>query len=250
MTSSASTSPLGDRISVCMATYNGEKYLVEQIDSILAQLKPGDELVVSDDGSTDSTKVILRGFGDSLRLVGETRAGGVVANFSRALEHARGDLILLADQDDVWLPGRVDLFRAELTRHDLILSNAVVVDENLRPIGTTLFDQTRPTLGFWRNLYRNSFVGCCMGFRRSLLRFALPLPSVTPWHDWLLGLLFCLRGSTVQVHIPLLLYRRHGANASLTGEASTNGIVRKAKLRWMMLRALAICLLRRSRADR
>ena len=233
-----------------MATYNGEKYVAEQIGSILAQLKAGDELVVSDDGSTDGTTVVLRRFGDSLRLVGETRVGGVVPNFSRALEHARGDFILLADQDDVWLPGRVDLFRAQLTRHDLILTNALVVDEDLKPTGTTLFDQTHPTLGFWRNLCRNSFVGCCMGFRRSLLMSALPIPRVTPWHDWLLGLIACLRGSAVQVDTPLLLYRRHGANVSLTGEASTNGIARKAKLRWMMLRALAICLLRFRRVGR
>lgn len=239
-----------DRISVCMATYNGEKFLAEQIGSILTQLKPGDELVVSDDGSTDGTTGILRGFGNCLRLVGENRVGGVVPNFSRALEHAHGDLILLADQDDVWLPGRVDLFRVELARYDLVLTNALVVDENLRPTGTTLFDRTRPAFGFWRNFHRNSFVGCCMGFRRSLLMSALPLPKMTPWHDWLLGLLACLLGSAMHVDTPLLLYRRHGANVSLTGEASTNGIVRKVELRWLMLRALAICLVRSRRVGR
>jgi glycosyltransferase involved in cell wall biosynthesis len=227
-----------------MATYNGEKYLSEQIDSILAQLDVRDELVVSDDGSTDGTMGILRGFGNALRVVGESRVGGVVPNFSRALDHARGELILLADQDDVWLPGRVELFRAELARHDLVLTNALVVDENLRPVGKTLFDQTHPKPGFWRNLRRNSFVGCCMGFRRSLLMTALPLPKVTPWHDWLLGLLASLRGSAVQLDTPLLLYRRHGSNASPTGEGSTNGIVRKAELRVLTLLALAICLFR------
>jgi len=242
---------LDAQVSVCMATYNGEKYVAEQVKSILAQLAPGDELVVSDDGSTDDTANILREFGDSLRLIGVTRVGGVVPNFSRALFHARGDLILLADQDDVWLPGRMNVFRAGLANHDLVLTNALVVDESLQPTGTTLFDQIQPSTGFWRNLLRrNSFVGCCIGFRRSLLTPVLPMPRGTPWHDWLLGLLACLRGRVQLVDTPLLLYRRHSTNASLTGEASINSIARKAKLRWSILRALATCLGRSARGTR
>lgn len=247
MTGPVKIAAAGARISVCMATYNGAKYLREQVDSILAQLQPGDELVVSDDGSTDTTPEILRSYGDALHIVGSGRAGGVVRNFSRALSHARGELILLADQDDVWLPGRAERMRAELLQCDLVLTNAWVVDEQLHQTGVSLFDQLQPSSGFWRNLLSSSFVGCCMGFRRSLLAAVLPLPASAPWHDWLLGLYASLRGRVRQIDAPLLLYRRHDANASLTGGVSRNGALRKVQLRIKVLRALAVCLWRSRR---
>lgn len=230
-----------------MATYNGVRYLAAQIDSILAQLGPGDELLVADDGSTDDTLGLLAGYGPALRVVATTRVGGVVANFSRVLGEARGDLILLADQDDVWLAGRVDAMRSALCHCDLVLTNAQVCDEALRPTGATLFGQIGAASGFWHNLLRNSFVGCCMGFRRELLQGVLPVPPMTPWHDWLIGLVGCLRGRVCLLDTPWLLYRRHGSNTSATGEASRNRLWRKIALRVAVLRALHIC---RQRARR
>ena len=238
----------GASVSVCMATFNGGKHVREQVDSILAERQAQDELVVSDDGSTDDTLQILRSYGSSLRIVGAKRAGGVVRNFSRALEHARGELILLADQDDYWLPGRLQRLRDELGSCELVYSNAWVVDEQLQSSGVTLFDQLRPAPGFWRNLVRtSSFVGCCMAFRRSLLDRVLPLPDSTPWHDWLIGLVASLRGQVRQVDTPLLLYRRHSGNVSLTGANSRNGPLRKIQLRVQVLHALVICMWRSRR---
>ena len=93
-------------VSVCMATYNGEKYIREQIDSILPQLSDSDELVISDDGSSDSTIDIIQGYNDRrIRLYHNTRHG-VTWNFENALRQSRGDVIFLADQDDVWKPGK------------------------------------------------------------------------------------------------------------------------------------------------
>jgi glycosyltransferase involved in cell wall biosynthesis len=228
-----------------MATYNGAHYLREQVDSILTQLNQGDELVVSDDGSTDATVAILQSYGAAVRIVGHGSAGGVVRNFSRAMSHANGDLILLADQDDVWLPGRATRMRDELLHCDLVFANAWVVDEQLRSTGVTLFDQLQPSLGFWHNLVKNrSFVGCCMGFRRSMIAKLLPLPSSTPWHDWLIGLFATLHGHVRQIETPLLLYRRHGMNASSTGAVSSNTVLRKAQLRISIVSALAVCLWR------
>lgn len=235
-------------VTVCMATFNGSKYLREQVDSILSQFQTGDELVVSDDGSTDNTCQILRGYGARIRLVGEKQVGGVVSNFSRALSHARGDLIFLSDQDDVWMPGRLAAMRLALARCELVLTNALVVDEQLRPTGATLFEQVRPNSSFWSNLLgRNSFVGCCIGFRRSLLLRAMPFPTITPWHDWLLGLLACLHGQVRLIDTPFLLFRRHQQNASSTGKASTFSVSQKIKLRCRIIYALLICLLRSSR---
>jgi len=232
-------------VSVCIATYNGATYLHEQIDSILAQLLHGDELLVSDDGSTDSTLEILHSYGPALRVVGKSRVGGVVPNFARVLEHAVGDLIVLADQDDVWLPGRLARLREELVSADLVMTNARVVDSQLQSgADVTLFDQLRPSTSFLRNLWKNSFVGCCIGFKRNLLHLALPIPSGTPWHDWLIGLLACRGGKIRLVDTPYLLYRRHDGNVSTTGNASPNGIVGKLVLRLQIIRALCICLWR------
>jgi len=236
---------LGDRISVCMATYNGALYLAKQIESIVEQLEPGDELLVADDGSSDTTRELLHRYQPALTIVAVDRVGGVVPNFSRVLAHARGDYVLLSDQDDVWLPGRASRFRHELKHHELVFCNAWVVDEHLRPTGVSLFDQISPGPGFWRNLVKtSSFVGCCMGFRRSLLRGMLPLPMKTPLHDWLLGLNASLRGRVAQVDTPLMLYRRHSSNLSNTGEVSRNSLARKIGLRIDVLGALAVCLWR------
>ena len=235
-------------VSVCLATYNGERYLREQIDSILPQLSSADELVVSDDGSVDSTPEILRSYGEHLRIVGQSRVGGVVPNFERALRAAGGDWIVLADQDDVWLPQRLERLREQLTKADLVLSNAEVVDASLNRSGQTLFDQLNPTISYWRNLQKNAFVGCCMAFRRSLLDRALPFPADTPWHDWLIALLGCAEGRVKLIDEPLLLYRRHVANVSATGGRSANSTFTKLGLRLRVMASVAVCLFRKPAA--
>lgn len=230
--------------SVCMATYNGSLYLREQIDSILAQLTPADELVVADDGSTDDTPDILRSYGDQLRLVSTARVGGVVANFERVLHHASKPYVLLCDQDDVWLPGRLELFRKSLSVSSLVVGNAIVTDAYLIPVGATLFQQIGSRRGVASNVYRNSFVGCCMGFRRSLMAVALPIPSYSPWHDWLIGLLGLVIGGVTYLDEPLMYYRRHEGNASPTGGLSSNSFGRMFYLRFCILVAVIWCLLR------
>ena len=228
-----------------MATYNGSLYLREQIDSVLAQLTPADELVVADDGSTDDTPDILRSYGDQLRLVSTLRVGGVVANFERVLHHSSKHYVLLCDQDDVWLPGRLSVMRRLLAQHSLVMTNALITDDRLNPTGDTLFGLVRPRNGFWANIYRrSSFVGCCMGFRKSILDLALPFPVVSPWHDWLIGLLASLCGSVVFIDDPLLLYRRHGNNVSVTGGPSKNNFGKMAIIRIRILIAICLCLIR------
>src|SRR5574344_164358 len=114
-------------ISVCMAVYNGEKYLREQIESILKQLSPEDELVVSDDASTDASIEIIERIKDSRLIIlkNENRLGPIY-NFERALVHCRGDLIFLSDQDDLWLTGKVNACVQKLKEYDLILHDAFV----------------------------------------------------------------------------------------------------------------------------
>ncbi len=225
-----------------MATYNGATYLREQIDSVLAQLQPGDELLIADDASKDETPGILSSYGDALSVVASSRAGGVVRNFERVLQRAVGDIVVLVD---VWLPGRLARLRSELASCDLVVANAWVVDAALQGRTGTVFDQVRAAPGVLRNWRgRSSFVGCCMAFRIDLLRQALPFPALTPWHDWLLGLLASITGRVRFIDEPLMLFRRHGANASQTGAESSNGIAAKAMLRLRVGLALSTCLLR------
>jgi glycosyltransferase involved in cell wall biosynthesis len=231
-------------ISVCMATYNGEKFLAEQLDSILAQMNDGDELIVSDDSSSDRTAAILREYRGRIEIVGKGRAGGVVRNFCRALDHARCEYILLADQDDVWYPGRLDFYRSHLPNYSLIMTDAVLVDADLQPTGATLFQTLRPKAGFLRNFYRNSFVGCCIGFHRSVLDLVLPIPRWAPWHDWIIGLTAGAIGKVAFMDVPTMFYRRHGNNASPTGEGSKNNLRKKLLTRIGLFLSLGVVLMR------
>lgn len=207
-------------ISVCLATYNGAEHLREQIDSIVAQLLPGDEFLVADDASKDETLSILRGYEPVLSLVATDRAGGVVANFSRLLMAASRDIVVFSDQDDVWLPGRLECIRRELLNADMVQLDGVIVDAYLHSSGSTISSVVGVRNGFWQNLWRNSFVGCCLAFRRRAFLDAWPLPQYIHMHDWYLGLIAALFGKIVRVPQVYLLYRRHGANASTTGEKS------------------------------
>jgi glycosyltransferase involved in cell wall biosynthesis len=235
------------RLSVCMATFNGARFLPAQIDSILGQLGPQDELVVSDDGSTDRTPEILAGYGDRLRVVGTSRVGGVVPNFERALAAARGDLVALSDQDDVWLDGRAALIRERLGGATLVAMNGVVVDEALKPLGRTVFQQVGVPGGFLRTLAVNRYVGCCMAFRRELLAAALPFPPRIAAHDWFIALVAERLFDVANDDRPLFLFRRHGGNASTTGGRSRHGLGARLAMRWRMLRAVARVELRLSR---
>jgi glycosyltransferase involved in cell wall biosynthesis len=215
------------KISVCVATYNGEKYLKEQIDSILSQMEDGDELLVSDDGSVDGTISILESYGKKINLVSSDRVGGVVKNFSNVLSYATGDIVVLSDQDDVWLPGRLLKIRDELAGADLVVLNGYVVDDHLVKSGYTVFESVGVRNGFLLNLIKNTFVGCCMAFRKDILNQVIPLPSYLPWHDWYIGLVAELFYKVRRVETPYLLFRRHGLNTSNTCGKSRNSFKTK-----------------------
>lgn len=209
-------------ISVCLATYNGSTYIGEQLRSVLAQLGPGDEVVVSDDGSTDDTLAIISRLDDSrLRLLDCVGRVGVVKNFERALQAARGDTIFLCDQDDVWLPGKVEYSLTALDNCPLVVTDCAVVDCELKLLSPSFFRLRQSHPGVLHNLWKNSYLGCCMAFRRELLQVALPFPRRIPMHDMWLGMIAETHGGTCFVPVPLLLYRRHGGNASDTANKST-----------------------------
>lgn len=134
-------------ISVCMATYNGAKYIKEQIDSILCQLSDSDELIISDDHSTDVTCEIVNSYCDKrIKLFENTLKKGVTHNFENALVHASGDVIFLADQDDVWLSDKIECMTEFLKQgqYDVVMSNCSMVDSNLRMLKERYFDENWP----------------------------------------------------------------------------------------------------------
>lgn len=232
-------------ISVCMTTWNGERYVQTQIESILNQLGEQDELIISDDGSTDQTLELIARFSDGrIVLLSNGGSPGVVRNVENALRHARGEYIFLADQDDVWLPGKVARMKSALKLCDVVVSDCRVVDAFLKVTNPSLFQLLRSRSGLFRNLYRNSYIGCCMAMRRKVLDRSLPFPGGTPMHDWWIGLVAEAAFRTEFIAEPLVLYRRHNSNASLTGDKSSFSVLRKLIWRLVLAKNLVFRLWR------
>ena len=222
-----------------MAVYNGASYLQEQIASVLPQLSHQDELIISDDGSTDETPQIISNFKDPRIKYLENRGKkGVAGNFENGLKAATGTYIFLSDQDDIWFPEKVEKVMEKLQTFSCVLHNATLVDAQGNPSDQNLFHiyGTRP--GFWKNLKRNTFVGCCMAFRRDILKYALPFPEKIKMHDMWIALISEKRANTALISEPLMYYRRHGHNASTTSQKSSFTLGYQLKYRTEMLMCL------------
>lgn len=227
-----------------MASYNGASYVEDQLRSILA-FNEVDEVLVSDDGSSDDSAERIKAIRDSrVRLVAGPRQG-LVRNFEFLLSQVQGDYIFLADQDDIWLPGKVPTMMAHLRCADLVVSDCTVVDERLNTINESFFDLRRSRSGLLHNIMQNSYLGCCIALRRQLLDHALPFPANLPMHDWWLGLVAETFGRPRFIDDRLMLYRRHGGNASTTAGSSTTPLL--TKLRWRIVLAWALARRRMSR---
>lgn len=223
-------------ISVALAAYNGEKYIAAQLESILAQLGADDEVVVSDDGSTDATRSVVEGIGDSrIRLISNERHG-VNGNFDNALRHTRGEIVFMADQDDVWAPGKVEECLKALKNCDLVVHDAIITDSDLVPNNNTLFSELKIKEGFINNLIRNRFTGCCMAMRREVLGYALPLPDdSTFFHDQWIGLMAELKGKVTFIPYGGIYFRRHAATHSVSGKGKSLSLGSKLSYRARLL---------------
>ncbi len=207
-----------EKISVCMATYNGSRFVVEQITSILSQINSGDELVIVDDCSTDSTLNFIRAFSDTrIRLAQNPTNLGVTRSFERALQLASGSTIFLSDQDDVWHPDRVrltcDAFAAAPDVTLLMCAISFIgVDGHELSHSSSASSTFRG--GILPTLIKNSYQGCAMAFRRTVLEAALPFPPNIPMHDSWIGLVNSLVGRAQYLNALLVCYRRHELNAT------------------------------------
>lgn len=227
-------------ISVCIPTYNGALYIKEQLDSILEEIGPNDEVIISDDGSTDDTLDIINGMNDSritvftnqlsssevFRERSEILLKKVSLNVQNALMKASGDYIFLADQDDIWIKGRVSK-SIELLMNDrpsLVISNCKIIDENYSVTEESYFNYVPPSKKFFRTLLKSSFHGCCMCFNRKLLEKTFPFPDYSLGHDLWIGLTAIKYGNIDFIEEPLVLYRRHSSTVTMTGNKSTNSL--------------------------
>ncbi len=211
-------------ISVCIATYNGAKYVSEQLASICQQLSEHDEIIVSDDGSTDGTLDVVKAFGDPrIRIVKNNSQRCYTANFENAMKYAQGDYIFISDQDDVWLPNKVQTVMHYLKDEGywVVAHDAIVTDSTLNPYPESYY-QIKGSIfkSLAGNLIRFSFLGCCLAIRKEVLDKALPFPPdhLLCTHDnwvYLCGQHF---GKAKVLDDKLIYYRRHEGTTSGGGQ--------------------------------
>ena len=208
------------RISVAMAVYNGEAYLKEQLESILQQLQKNDELVISDDGSTDCTLDIVRAYAatDKRIQILEGPGRGIKQNIANAIAHTSGAYIFLADQDDVWKPEKVARVLQEFQEKKchVVVHDCIVTNENLQQvIYPSFFDYRGYGAGMWHNIWKNKYIGCCMAIRRELVPYILPVPDDIQMHDqWIGAVNDRHKGGCSFLKEQLLYYRRHKGTVS------------------------------------
>ena len=205
------------KISIAMATYNGEKYIKEQLESFSSQTLLPDELIITDDCSTDRTEMIVKEFADTAPFNVIFHRNeinlGYCGNFNAALMKTTGDIVFLSDQDDVWFPEKMEFMvrLAEENPEMLVLMNDTeLTDGELNPVGLTKLGQIKSA-----GLSLNSYVmGCCCAVRRELLDLCMPIPEGFRAHDnWLVEFAAGLNAKWVDKTV-LQYYRRHESNES------------------------------------
>ncbi|TGK97424.1 glycosyltransferase family 2 protein [Leptospira levettii] len=213
--------PNKPKVSVCIATYNGEKYISEQLNSILNQLSTEDEIIISDDSSTDATCEILKEYASKdkrIQLFLDQKFKDPIQNFQNALYRVSGEFIFLSDQDDVWMENKVSTVSQKLESFDLVIHDSIVTDEKLNQMYPSFFLYFGSKQGIFKNVLRSSYYGSCMAFRKSLLDKALPFPKTKEiGHDLWLGLVAELTGKVLFLKEPYLLYRRHAETFTMRG---------------------------------
>ncbi len=210
--------------SICLATYNGSKFIALQLDSILRQIAPDDEVIIVDDCSTDNTFEILQSYNDHrIRLYKNKTNLRHVKTFERAIGLAQGDLIFLSDQDDVWEENRLSLFDDAFQKHEdiwLVTSNFTCIDaegnsaeHHLRKV--TAADSRRNRKNLLAILAgKVGYYGCVMAFRRELKEKILPFPAYVEAHDLWIGAAGNMLGKNLHLDQSTLLHRLHYNNAS------------------------------------
>lgn len=219
------------RLSIVLCTYNGAAYLQTQLDSLLAQTRLPDEIVIGDDGSTDASMDMLQAFatrardaGIAVQLVRHRENIGYVDNFSAGLRAAQGDVLFLCDQDDMWRADKLALMADRFEQDPSLLllhGDARLVDAEGHPLGCSLFEALQMTAqerdaihdghAFDVVLRRSFVTGATAALRRELVATALPVAPGWIHDEWLAAVAAAM-GRVDSMDLPLTDYRQHGAN--------------------------------------
>ena len=231
----------GKKISVCIATYNGEEYIHTQLESILRQLGGKDEVIISDDSSTDKTIDIVRSFSDRrIKIYPENKFFSPIFNFENALTKASGDIIFLSDQDDVWEENKVATMTELISKYDVIVSDCKVIDKDGQILYESFFELMNSGKGLMKNFYKVTYIGCCMAFSRPILEKALPFPANIPMHDLWIAVVGEVFGQVFFCDKKLVRLRRHGGNHTNTAGKSEFGLLKKLTFRFNLLNSLLL----------
>lgn len=217
-------------IDILLATYNGEKYISEQIDSLINQTYQNWTLIVHDDGSSDNTIKILKKYvlkyPKKIILIEDAiKTGGAKNNFSHLSSFSTSQYIMFCDQDDVWLNDRIELFYKTMLESEkgygnipiVVFSDLTVVDDKLNVVNNSMikYQRLNPEIAksFEMLKCQNVITGCAMMVNKKALDFSMPIPKDALMHDWWIGLITAKYGKNIFLNTATILYRQHVNNA-------------------------------------
>ena len=224
---------MNQKVDILLATYNGEKYIKEQVESILNQTYENIQIIISDDCSTDKTRQVLKEYenNEKIKIFYQEKNLGYVKNFEFLLKQVESNLYMLSDQDDVWKKEKVEksVEKIESEKLDLVFGDLEVVDENLNTLYKSynrymhLIHKIKKYQKDYRLQYLyNCMTGCTIISRKNWIDKVLPFPTNSKYviHDYWIGLIIALNGKVGYLDTPYILYRQHGTNQVGTKKAS------------------------------
>lgn len=211
-------------ISIAMCTYNGERFIEEQLESILNQTYKNFELIITDDGSIDDTKNIIKKYiktDNRIKLYENKSNLGFVKNFEKAISLCTGEYIALADQDDIWKETKLEVFLNKIKDNVLIYSDATLINDNSKIIGKNLITPTNNLVRGKCNkafLLTNCVSGNTLMFKEELIPYILPIPSTVSFHDVWIAFVASTYGSMTYIKDNMTYYRRYSEQITKSRE--------------------------------
>lgn len=230
-------------VSVAMAAYNGEKYIAEQIKSILSQLKESDELVISINPSSDRTEYIVKEYAkkDNRIKIFICEKRGVLPNFENAIRQCKNNIIFLSDQDDIWVEDKIvqQLKYFEDDSVGGVCHGCKYIDENDELMKNQPKPRRTRKIKFFYLLIKNQVQGCTLAFRRKMIGYFLPFPKHIPMHDSWIGMCLSRKSKLLYINKPLLLYRQHDGTVTERKHGSLISMIKdRIKLAYAFLKSL------------
>ena len=205
-------------VSIPLITYNGERFLRKQLNSIFCQTYKNLEVIAVDDGSIDGTLAILEEYRKSheLKIFFNRQNLGYMRNFENAVRRCSGDFIAPSDQDDIWMPEKISRLVSEIGKRSMVCSDAILIDSQDNKISDSAFAYSslklHPEKPFFQLLFNSSVIGCTCLFKKELIEKAFPIPEGEKYHDWWLSTVASIMQGIEYVRDTLVLYRQHGQN--------------------------------------